>query len=425
MSNTDLVARNEDFTKIIEILTAQQGRKLDVITPATKMRLTDDGKLVVEGMEMAMDEDGVTPVDGIYQPGDAFFDGVSDKLSIPRQFLRRLVSERPDILAGVVNGFLHGSADPLFADSDVVIPDQPSYPSDSRRFLLRLFRGDDGGEGVARAMLGDRYSLNMDNLDTLTAVLGGVQLAGHPVNISSCDLSEKYLHVRLEAPEVRMLAPILLAGYRNPFADPSVKRAGGWSVDRARAAAQREGKAYEPGSEPVVWAGFDVRTSELGYGAVNLTPVLTVEICGNALRLDVDSFRKIHLGKRQEEGIFQPSSATQRASLELIKNEAADAVRGWLDIDFIRRTIERLEEEAGVPVNNAIETIETVTRGLQFSNAERESVLQCFVLGGQMNAGGIMQAVSAAAQTIEDADRAFEMEGKAIPAMAAAAKLAN
>lgn len=424
MPDTDLIARNESFESIIRILNQQQSRKVDAIVPATKMRLTDDAKLVVAGMEAAMDEDGVTPVDGVYAPGDAFYDGVSDKLGIPRQYVRRLATDRPDILAANVNGWLHGHGD-RFETEDSGERYYKGYPADPRRFLLRLFRGDDGGEGVARALLGDRYSLSMDNLDTLTAVLGGVQLAGHPVKISSCDLSERYLHVRLEAPKVRMLAPILLAGYRNPFADPSVRRAGGWSVDRARAAAEREGQAYAPGGEPIVWAGFDVRTSELGYGAVNLTPVLTVEICGNALRLDVDSFRKIHLGKRQEEGIFQPSSATQRASLELIKNEAADAVRGWLDIDFIRRTVERLEEEAGTPVHNAIETVETVTRGLQFSNAERESVLQMFVLGGTMNAGGIMQAVSAAAQTIENPDRAYEMEGKAIPAMVAAAKLAN
>lgn len=44
-----------------------------------------------------------------------------------------------------------------------------------------------------------------------------------------------------------------------------------------------------------------------------------------------------------------------------------------------------------------------------------------FILGGQPTAGGIAQAVSAFSQTVEDVDRAFEIELRAVEAMEMAA----
>jgi hypothetical protein len=419
MSDFALAARNESFEEIISILRTQQGRKLDVVAPASQISITpDSSQLVVSGASMAMDADGVTPVDGLYDATEVFWDGISDKLTLPRAYLRRMLTERPDMLAMNVNGWLHGGVTQRFDDVPL------DYPADPRNFLLRLFRGDDGGTGVARAMLSDTYKLTMDNLDVLMAALSGVKQAGVAIDITSCNLTERRLRVRVEAPEVRALAPVLLSQYRNPFADPSVKRAGGWSVDSARAAAQREGLARDIGSEPVVWSGFEITNSETGGGAYRLTPIIKVEICGNALVIEVDSLRQVHLGQRLDAGLFRVGEDTAAKELELIGLRARDAVSTWLDTEWLATTIARLEEKAGAPVKDPAAVVETVTKGLQFTKEEQAGVFDFFIRGGQISAGGVMQAVTAYAQTVEDPDRAYDVERAGVPALEAAFKLA-
>lgn len=48
------------------------------------------------------------------------------------------------------------------------------YPPDARSFLLRLFQGQDGGPGVLRTLLSDRFGV-INNLDLFTAVLDGIR----------------------------------------------------------------------------------------------------------------------------------------------------------------------------------------------------------------------------------------------------------
>jgi hypothetical protein len=54
------------------------------------------------------------------------------------------------------------------------------------------------------------------------------------------------------APGVRALAPALLAGYRSLFGGRVYVPGGAWPPEQARAAA-REGRGYEPGTEPVLF----------------------------------------------------------------------------------------------------------------------------------------------------------------------------
>ncbi|MBJ6628722.1 DUF932 domain-containing protein, partial [Streptomyces sp. I4(2020)] len=51
----------------------------------------------------------------------------------------------------------------------------------------------------------------------------------------------------------------------------------------------------------------------------------------------------------------------------------------------------------------------------------KDMILSHFVRGGQMTAGGVMQAVTSTAQTLTDADQAAALEALALPALTAAA----
>lgn len=405
--------RNGDLATIAEMLKVQRTRALDVVAPASAIE-ADMGRLVVTGTEAVLSEDGVTSADGSYELTSAAEAQLADRLSIPLPYVRRMRTNALDLWDTNVNGWLGG----------VSVEGIPFRDGDSRKFLLRLLRGDGGGNGVVRAVLSDQYKA-IDNLDVLMAVLAGVQSSGEEVVIEGADLTEQRMNVRISAPGIRAMAPELLKGYRSPFDGGAVRVGnGGWTVESARAAAAREGKGYEPGSEPVVFAGFVVSNSETGHGSFSIAPRLVIEICRNGLTVSADALRSVHLGGKLDEGVIKWSADTQAKELAVITAKARDAVATFLDPTYVRETVAKLEELAGAPVSDAVKVVEVVAKKLAFSEAEQTTILSHFITGGQMTAGGIMQAVSSAAQTIANGDAAAALEAQAIPAMALAAAAA-
>jgi hypothetical protein len=62
-----------------------------------------------------------------------------------------------------------------------------------------------------------------------------------------------------------------------------------------------------------------------------------------------------------------------------------------------------------------------VCAGLGLTAEESKSVMDFFILSGQPTAGGVANALTAYAQTLEDPDRAYEVERLAVPALEAVA----
>jgi hypothetical protein len=324
---------------------------------------------------------------------------------------------RPDMYDQNVNGWLHGRTRKVM-DGNFVAGTNVVFPPDDRTFLLRLFRGDDGGEGVARAMLSDKYSLSMDNLDVLTAVMQGISESGVKVTTRVSDLSERRMRVRFEAHDVSMLAPGLLDGYKSPF-DNGVVRAGSFDQLRQQYGAHH---MFSEKDAPIVFMGFDFSNSETGGGAYNLTPVVEVVRCTNGLVMRKEGMRKVHLGSKLSEGLVRPSLDTLQKAGALVAAETRDAVSQWLRTDYLEKLVASLSEKAGVPVTGSAETVPAVVAGLGFTQDEQKGVLDLFIKSGQITAGGVAQAVSAYAQTVEDVDRAYEIELRAVEAMEIAAR---
>ncbi|MEV4228249.1 DUF932 domain-containing protein [Streptomyces bobili] len=350
-------ARNAGVAGLVRILEDQNRRKLDVIAPAAALRF-HEGSVHVEGVESLITEDGVTEVDGTYRPTVVADEGVADKLRIPLAYLRRMRAENVPLLDQNVNAWLRN--DP------------------GRRFMLRAFRGDNAPgmpptEGEARALLSDRYKL-MDNLDMLLAALDGVTQSGHPTQVTGCDVTDRRMYVRVESEAVAVQARALLRGYRSPF--------DGRSGDEL----------------PLVSAGFVITNSEVGGGAYSLTPRVGIQVCRNGLTITKDVMRAVHLGGKQDEGIVSWSEQTQRKTLELITAKTVDAGRTFLSREY-----------------------EHVTKTLSIGAEAKETILAHFIRGGQMTAGGMMQAVTSTAQTLTDADQAAALEALAVPALTAAA----
>jgi hypothetical protein len=231
----------------------------------------------------------------------------------------------------------------------------------------------------------------------LTAILGGVERAGVPVQVQGCDLTERRMYVRLYSDQVVAHAPALLEGYRSPFT------------------------GAEGAANPVVWGGLVITNSETGDGAATITPRLVVQVCANGYTITADAHRAVHLGGKLAEGVIDWSADTQQRNLDLITAKARDAVTRFLDPSYVRAVVTRIERDAGAPVERPQDTIALISQQLRFSDDTQQAILGHFIKGGSLTAGGVMHAVTSVAQTLPDADAAHELESRALKVLQLAA----
>jgi hypothetical protein len=367
--------RNIGVENLAAMLKDQSTRAIDVIAGAAATQCVD-GNLVLNNTEPNIGPDGVTMTAGTYAMNDIARSGVADKLGIPMPYLRRMAAENLPLLDANVNSWLE---------------------RDHRRFLIRCLRGD-SGVGVARAFLSDRYA-RIDNFDVLLAALDGIRQAGVNTQVATCDLTDRRMYVRVVSPDVQVAAPQLLKNYRSPF----------------------DGRRGE--DLPFLSGGFLITNSETGCGRYGIAPWLRVEVCRNGMTVDRGTLVRTHIGARitDDDGVLEPSPETVQHTLNLIKSQTTDAVRAFLDVDFVTRAVRDLEKAAGVTVEEPDATIKVVGQRLRYTEEQQQSILAHFIRGGDLSAGGIMQAVTSVAQTIPDADDAYKLESTALQALRLAA----
>ena len=383
MTEISTTARNATLEDMVTLLRQQADLKYDIVSPASSLYFENGDLWVRDGATLITDE-GVSLTDAMLRPTAVFDEGISERLNIPRRYVRRMRDEAPGLLDSNVNHWLE--ADP------------------AKQWLVRGFRTDDPTQpGIARAFLSDRYRA-YDNLDVLMATLEGIAQGGAPVDIVGADLSERKMTVKVVSPAVEALAPVLLKGYRTPFDDSDPGRA---------AQAARHGW-LAPDDRPVVFAGFVVSNSETGGGAFSITPRLMVKVCRNGLVIKKDALRSVHLGAQMDAGVVRWADDTHRKNLDLIAAQARDAVSTFLDVEYVKSVIARLEEAADVPVAEPIKAVEKIGKTFGYTQSEQDRVLEMFLTSGQRTAAGLANAVTAMAQVVDDPDRANELEESAL-----------
>src|SRR5215469_3605316 len=189
---------------------------------------------------------------------------------------------------------------------------------------------------------------------------------------------------RVVCDQVATLAPALLAGYRSPFTGAS------------------------GADNPVVFAGFVISNSETGCGAFTLTPRLVVQVCRNGMTITRDAIRAVHHGERLDEGVVTWSGNTLDKTLALITARTTDAVTTFLESAYINQVVRAIGAQAGHPIQHPQETVAVVSQKLRFSEAQQADIMNHFIRGGDLTAGGVMYAVTSAAQVQDDADVAYE-----------------
>lgn len=431
-------ARNAGLEDILRILQEQRARRLDVVV-RHPMIDAYGGRILVKAGESTqwMTEEGITSAAGVYRVTGVGDEGLAQLLDVDGGFLkktRRMDPARTDVWDFLVNAMLHGG-------TETIDGEDRNYPPYDGAMLLRLLKGDESTEGVLRAVLSPRYKI-IDNLDVLLAVMDGLRKAGVEAIPDVSSLTDSRMHVRFSVPGIAAYAPQLLEGYRSPFEGPGgVKRAGNGrpgmrlevghfgvgaeALARGLRAARGEGKDYPPGQEPIVFAGLKVTNSDVGQGARTIAPEIVVQICGNRLTLTASADRAVHLGRQQDEGVVEWSADTMEKELQLITAQAQDAVTTFLTPEWFFGQVEEIEAMAGKPVDKPEEVIKDVSRTAGFTKGEEADILQFFFRGGAYTAGGVANAVTAVSQTLDNADRAADLDAKAMSVMAHAARLAK
>lgn len=406
--------RNGDLNQITTLLRQQHARAVDITAP-TPAITSVDGEIQIDSGEVELTMDGVTPIRSQLSVTEVADEGFSSRLRIPVAYLRDMRRRgQRELIDRNINGQMRYQEEQARAAG-----------KKEPRMFLRTLKPVDGSPGILRAVLSNRYR-TIDNLDVLLAALQGIREADTSVAVEACDLSDRRMYVRVVSEQVKAMAPDLLRGYQSPFdADPEIRRAGGWSIEQGRRAAAREGLGYEPGSEPVVFAGFVISNSEVAQGGFKITPRLVVQVCRNGLTIPVDALKERHIGGALDDGVVELSQRVVNAELELVTARAADAVHRYLTVDYVQRTLDGLAEAAGVRISRPDKVIRETARALRFDEATQDGILRHFMTAGQPTAGGVMNAVTSYAQTVGSADSAAALEDSALKALKMAAVAAG
>lgn len=389
--------RKTDFETLLATLDEQQNRKVDVVVPATNLCFGGGNLRVLRSdLEPALTESGVKSPVQVYAPTDVFDEGLAERLrnngvGVPRAFLRSLRENGwTDMIDGTLNGLIHGKT-VKDARVGVLTGDMVVREPMAKSLLVRALTDADGGEtGSARALLSSSYKI-VDHVETLRAAMRGMAAAGLGAdNITQCDLTGRRMYVRVEAPQVKAYAPELLKNYRSPFRPELTGR-----------------------ELPVVHAGFILTNSETGHGSFTVVPEFTVEVCTNGMTIQREAVSARHLGAKLDDGLIRYSERTRQANLELITSQAQDAIRTFLDVGFMQTILDEMTANAAGEVREAEKAVKEITQKVECP-ALYDDVLTMFIKGGDMSRGGLVHAVTAAAQSEDiDADLAYSMQAKA------------
>ena len=407
-----LETRNSSIQELQDLLQAQQDQKQDVVLPVNKLTSVG-GKIIVPGDYEFMSMEGFSKFEELRTTPSAIFDSqFAEKFKVPRRYIVRARElAAAEAKAKEENFGTDATSVRRIEHLDEMF--NIEFAQDERRMLVRMFVDPVTGKGIARSILSSKF-LILDHLDMMFATLEGINAAGAEIVDHGCDLTDSNMRVKLYAPGIALMAPILLDGYKSPFEVPG----------RPGEGHGQEGLRDDQGNLPIVNAGLMFGNSETGSGTAYVLPWVRALACTNGMQIQVkgSGVTRRHLGANMGDGMV--SRDTQQANIELIKLQARDAVEQFLDPVWVQGEIDKIEAKAGIRVTNAVETIDAVAKELRFSENERNSIMDMFVRSGQPTTGGVLNAVTAAAQEIPNPDRANEVEAAGLRAMAIAVRVA-
>lgn len=270
-------------------------------------------------------------------------------LNIPAKYYDRMQAEAPALLAHSVNYWFR---------------EQPN-----ERMIRTL-------DGKARAFLSNRYR-RLDNFDLLHAVMPVLRDlrddGGKGLDILSCEVTETKLYLKCVFPRI----------------EADVKR-----------------------GDPVQ-SGIVISNSEIGHGALTVTPLVYRLACENGMIVPDYGQRKYHVGRLHEaEGVTLElfGDETIEADDRAFWLKTRDVVRAAAAPETFHRIITVMQRAAGDEVAEPIKATHELANRLSFNQHETDSILEHFMQSGDFSRWGLANAVTRTAHDLDDYDRASDLE---------------
>jgi hypothetical protein len=268
-------------------------------------------------------------------------------LGVPQKLYDRLLVKHPDLLHGLTNGLL------------------------SREPSKRLVRTMDGN---VRAFLSDRYRPR-DNWDLMEHLLP--VLAAYPeVQFKKCDLTDTRMYVKTFLP----------------------------------------GREWEitPKVGDVIRGGVIISNSEVGAGSLYIYPYTDRLICLNGMVHTDYGQRRIHVGGRiesSEEAYEIYSDETRQLDDAAFFAKCADTLRACLNDTVFDAIAAQMRDLSDIRVpGSPVDQVQVLAKRQGFVEDEQASILTHLVEGGSLTAWGYLNALTATARDLTDADRQTVLE---------------
>jgi len=284
-------------------------------------------------------------------------DQIATHLEIPKKYYDKMKAEDPRLLANNVNTWFR------------------KYPAE------RMVRGLDGN---ARAFLSDRYR-PLENEDLAVPVLTAAREMG--LEMMSSQLTESRMYIKLvDQNVVRELEAI-----GGKFGD------GRHNILRKLAPA------------------LTASNSEVGQGTVSILGGVYDGFCSNLATFGERSVRKYHVGGKHEivgeEMYALLSDETRRKTDAATWAQIGDVVRGAFDRARFDALCDKISATQSEKIEgDPIQVVRLTTSKFGLSEGTGTSILRHLIEGGDLSRFGLFNAVTRAAQDVEDYDDATAME---------------
>ena len=240
-------------------------------------------------------------------------------------------------------------------------------------------------DGNIRAFLSDRFR-PLDNFDLAEAVLP--TLVETSAEIASCEVTERKMYLKA-----------IIPGTIEEIGPP-------------------EGFEWGVGNKQVhkVQPGLVVSNSEVGSGALSVSPAVHTIHCTNLAVWHESSLKKFHLGGKlaSDNGEIEKymSDETKRITDAGVWFQVRDLVQAALTGVVFHDIVEELRQARNSKIEgDPIAVVNTVSKIHNFSKEERTGVLSHLIEGGELSQYGLHAAVTRAATDLDSYDRATDLEG--------------
>lgn len=340
------------LNNLVELLEAQNLDKKDMIMQGATLTYSGGKIWVNDGKQFGSIG---------YTPSELCHVQIAEKLKIPKAYYDRMLTSYPELLEYNIN---------LWLRKDEKI-----------KYMLRCFGNN--GEGIARAMLSDRF-LRLDNYDVLFTALEAIKSMNVNVKILRAEVTEKRMYLAVVCPDIELEAENFLRGYL------------------------KNNDAAGNG----ILSGLIITNSEVGLGSFEIRPRAIIVKCNNGLIMKDDNYKRVHLGSKLDDGTIQWSEKTKDKNTQLVMSQVCDAVSTFLSPEYLGKMVERIAEANNIQLEHSIDAIQHVCKELSIGEEHKRKILKYFIEDGDTKASGIFQAITREAQNMGP-DVQFEVESGA------------